>query len=152
MLLEERIHSLLEQILSFKRSSHMKMDENEENRCLLQWSPFDVINFLSVLATPLSAIKLAQIYNVLSYSLCSFIQKAHLYDVFSYSACYIIQLVTQSSVFCFLSPVISDIQYAFRRGPVRIQCTQILFVPSYLKYRATQSAELSTLLSCQKSK
>ena len=36
LLKKERIHSLLEQILSFKRSYHLKRDAIEENHCLIQ--------------------------------------------------------------------------------------------------------------------
>ena len=77
----------------------------------------------------------------------SFIRCVQLFSLLYYPVSYSIKRILSSSL---LSPVISDIQYTFRRGPVRIQCTQILFVPSYLKYRATQSAEYSNLLSCQK--
>ena len=44
LLIKERIRSLWEQILSFKRSSHLKRDVIEENNCLIQLSPFDVRN------------------------------------------------------------------------------------------------------------
>ena len=53
LLIKERIRSIWEQILSFKRSSHLKMDAIEENHCLIQLSPFVVRNFFSVLATSL---------------------------------------------------------------------------------------------------
>ena len=45
--------SLLELILSFKRSFHFEGNAIEENHCLFQQSPLDVRNFFSVLATPL---------------------------------------------------------------------------------------------------
>ena len=36
-----------------KRSSNLKRDIIVENQCLIQWSPFDICNCFSVLATPL---------------------------------------------------------------------------------------------------
>ena len=51
--IKERIRSLWERILSFKRISHLKRDAIEENPCWIQWSPFDVGNLFSVLAKTL---------------------------------------------------------------------------------------------------
>ena len=53
LLLNERIRSLWEQILYFKRIPILKRDEIEENHCLIHLSPFGVRNFFTVLATPL---------------------------------------------------------------------------------------------------
>ena len=47
----DRICSLWEQILSFKRSSHLKREAIEENHCLIQQSPLDVGNFLGILVS-----------------------------------------------------------------------------------------------------
>ena len=55
-LLKERIHSLWEQILSFKRSSILKRDAIKEYHCLIQYSPFGARSFLSVLTAPLKMI------------------------------------------------------------------------------------------------
>ena len=50
LLLKEIIRSLLREV------SVLKREANEENLCLIQWSPFDIPNFFSVLATPLQSI------------------------------------------------------------------------------------------------
>ena len=57
LLIKERIHSLWEQILSLKRSSHFERCAIEENHCLIQESPFGVRNFFSVLAMTLDTLE-----------------------------------------------------------------------------------------------
>ena len=50
LLIRERIHSLWEQILSLEVPI-LKRDTIEENPCYFQYSPVDVCNFFSNLAT-----------------------------------------------------------------------------------------------------
>ena len=40
---------------NLREVSKLQRDAIKENHCLIQWSPFDMRNFFSVLATPLTA-------------------------------------------------------------------------------------------------
>ena len=67
LLIKERICSLWEKILSFKRSSYLKRGAIEENRFLIKNYPFDVPNFFSVLATLLRICDCGIFWVILAY-------------------------------------------------------------------------------------